>query len=191
MHIFKSLSVGSILIVLSACSSSDNGVVQVPDDNPANNVQETNSVVTLDASIRDSGADSSISISYTVTNTGSLELIIFDVGFLTSTGVGDDGLVTIFQSKRDTADADFESPPTIAGRNLSPDQTLAGSASRRLPISIDFEGPLVALNPDTVRFCIGYGTADDLIPTTLTDGTYSLNEELDLQLLTCALLERF
>ena len=154
-----------------------------------NELPETNSVVTLDATVR-SWSDTLVFIDYTITNTGPLELIVFDVGSVTTTGLDDDGLVTLFQAKRDTGSTGYDSQPTIAGRNLSPEQTMEGSASRQLPISIDYIGQLDRGNPETIKFCIGFGTADDIIPTTLTDGTYTLNKDLDLQSFTCTILER-
>ena len=99
--------------------------------------------------------------------------------------------VTLFKAKRDTGTTGFESQPTIAGRNISPEQALSGTGSREVPIEIDYPfRPEVNPQPDVINFCIGYGNADDIIPTTLVDGTYPLNRDLELQLLVCSRLER-
>lgn len=146
--------------------------------------------VAIEANIR-VWTESNITIDYTLTNNGSLELIVFDVGFNTTSALGENEQVQLLKAKRDTGDTDFEQPPTIAGRNFSPEQTISGSANRQLPISIDFTAPLVSgLTPDSIEFCIGYGNADDIIPTTRVDGTFPLNADLEFQTLVCTVLER-
>lgn len=184
----KNLIALLVFTFLSACGGSSDEISNPSEGESMNNMQDTNSGVMLTATLR--SWDSRVLIDYTITNNGPLELIVFDVGFVTTTGVDDDGLVTLYQAKRDTGTTDFESAPTIAGRNLSPDQTLTGSADHLVPISIDFGEPSESVNPDKVRFCVGYGSADDIIPTTNTDGTFSLNEGLELQSLTCSIVER-
>lgn len=172
-----------LFLALPACSDSDNG--------SGIETANTSSMVTLEATVREPSelggtiGESDVRIDYTVTNISSLELIIFDVGTMTTTGIDEDGRITLFQAKRDTGATAFESRPTIAGRNISPNQTLNGSANRNLPIRIDFVGSLEEFDPESIRLCLGFGNADDIIPTTLSDGTFTLNQNLDLQSLTC------
>ena len=168
-----------VFLALTACSDSGNdSMIETPND--------TSSTITLDASARAPFSDD-LTINYTVTNVSSQELIIFDAVSRATVGMGDDGVIILFKAKRDTGFTDFESRPTIAGRNLSPDQTLTGLASQGFPTGIDFDTSSESLDlPDTVRLCLGFGNADDIIPTTLVDGTFSLNQDLDLQELTCS-----
>lgn len=189
MRNLKTILASLTIIALQSCTSSGNSSTTPSEEDVMNEQSETNTIVTMNATAR-RWSESNLIIDYSITNTGTLELIVFDVGFTTTTGLDENGVVTLFQAKRDTGTTDFESAPTIAGRNLSPDQTLNGSADHRIPISIDYIAQLENVDPDTIKFCIGYGTADDLIPATLTDGTYSFNEDLDLQSLTCMILQR-
>ena len=169
-----------VFLALTACSGSGNdSMIETPD---------TSSMITLDARARAAfGDDDDLSINYTVTNVSSQELIIFDAVSRATVGMGDDGVIILFKAKRDTGFTNFESRPTIAGRNLSPDQTLRGLARERFPTGIDFDDSSESIDlPDTVRLCLGFGNADDIIPTTLVDGTFPLNQDLDLQSLTCS-----
>lgn len=170
----------SVCLVLGSCGGSGDGWI---------NESEVGSV-TIDANVR-LWTDSNLTIDYTLTNSGPLELIVFDVGHNASTDLDENGQVRVLKAKRNTGDTDFDQPPTIAGRNLSPDQTINGSTIRMMPINIDYAASLVSgLTPDTITFCVGYGNADDIIPLTLPDGTYSLNEDLDLQTLVCTILNK-
>ena len=179
-----------IFLFLAACSSSSDDTMAENDDNLMIDTPEMSAELSVDARIR-SWTDTEVLIDYEITNTGTLELIVFDVEPEASTGIDDDGTVTLFKAKRDTGTTGFESPPTIAGRNISPEQILSGTGSREVPIEIDYPfRQEVNPQPEAINFCIGYGTADDIIPTTLVDGTYSLNRDLELQSLICSPLER-
>ncbi len=181
-----------VCVTVSACSDSGDDTPMNTDNtamtDPTSTGNSAAGSVAIDASVR-LWTDSNLTIDYTLTNNGSFELIVFDVGFTVSTELGENEQVRLLKAKLDTGNTLFEQAPTIAGRNLSPEQTINGSANQRIPISIDYSAPLVSgLTPDAIEFCVGYGNADDIIPTTRPDGTYSLNEDLQLQTLICATL---
>ena len=205
----RSLLASCLLVALTGCGDSDDtpggddasgtdgamggetGDVTMggTDDDPEADGQAMDDVsLVVNAS---TWTDTFLQIGYTLSNDGPLELIVFDVGDSTTTGIDEEGTVTLFLAKRDTGETDFAETPTIGGRNLSPGQTLEGTASRTLPIRIDFVAPSVSgLEPDSVELCIGYGRADDIIPTTRMDGTYTLDTDLELQELVCTTVER-
>jgi len=163
-------------------------------DGISDTTPEDNSVagsVAIDAVVT-RWTDAELSISYTLTNNGAFELIVFDVGFSFSTDLVENEQVRLSKAKHDTKGAAYESAPTIEGRNLSPGQTISGSGTERIPINIDFitrpqDG---GLTPERVELCIGYGNADDIIPTMTPAGTYSLNQDLELQELVCTMLTK-
>lgn len=148
---------------------------------------ETNDVVKLGANVR-VGTRSSITIDYRITNVSTDELISFDGERWATAEIDSDGMVTVYKAKRDTGSALFESLPTIAGQNLSPGQTLEGTATISRPMGINYPEPAPSVDPRTFNFCVGYGKADDFIPLTLVDGTYGFNSELHLQSLTCQVI---
>jgi len=148
-----------------------------------------NDEVTLGATVL-IGARSTLTIDYRITNKGSDELISFDASDGATAEVESDGSVTIYKAKRDTGATDFDEQPTIAGRNLSPGQMLQGTVVLDTPIPVYYPEPSESVNPNTFNFCVGYGKADDLIPQTLVDGTYTFNTDLDLQSLTCTQISK-
>lgn len=117
-------------------------------------------------------------------------IIVFDVDEQLVSHFENDG-VLLLKGKLSTPNIDFAVQPTIGGRNLSPGQSITGSGSSSLPLEFLFTTPAVdPISPESVEFCIGYGNADMVIPTTRPDGLFTFNTDLDLQTLSCVMLER-
>ena len=131
-----------------------------------------------------------IDVQYTLQNNSALELIVFDVDDQLISDVVND-VPRIFKGKIETPNIDFVSQPLIEGRNLSPEQSVTGVGTIDLPLQFEFITPaLEPASPSTVEFCIGHGNADDVLPLTRPDGSYTLNTNVELQTLACVSLTR-
>ena len=94
----RQLCTSFIFLFLSACSSSSNNTIVENDDNPLIDNPEISAELTVDARIS-SWTDTEVLIDYEITNTGTLELIVFDVEPEASTGIGEDGTGNTVQSQ--------------------------------------------------------------------------------------------
>lgn len=194
----------TLLLSINACgtdgASTDQSPPRADDVEKANNPILTqlggglDTDVVLDARVRRwTDTSERIIIDYDLSNNSDTEIIVLGYTHALQTDRKPDGTVRLFKGKQDTGNADFESTPIINGELLGPAASLRGSGSRLLPLKIDYPIDFnSAVDPtlDSFEFCIGYGLADELLPTRRDDGSYLLNQHLELQRFSCVNLNK-
>lgn len=191
------LAMALAVVLCAACegptaSGPDSTHVRVVATQNRHNVPPVAPQASIEATLRH-WTDREILVDYVLHNDSDIELVVFDNSRSLQIERRTDGGVRLLQGKQNTGSASFESAPTIPSRILKPSMSMNGTGSRAIPLQLDYSSDgnwLVYPNPDSVEFCIGFGSLNDLLPTRDDFGSYSLNQDLELQRFTCTVLKK-
>lgn len=154
-----------VVIAMSACTESD--IPKVANTNNSDDYPLTARVVRITPDI--------VEIEYTLSNNTANDRIIFSVGENPLSSMLVDGNVRLFKGQYDPGVTSV-GPLLISGQLLRAGESITESATRPLPVTIDFSFDVSTTHTLTsFEFCIGHGDPSDQGTPTEVDNLYGLS----------------